>query len=208
MPERGRFIVLEGGEGVGKSTNLPAIHEYLQGRGIRVKMTREPGGTALGEQIRVLLLQGQAMPADSELLLMFAARAAHLAEVIQPALQNGEWVISDRFTDATYAYQGGGRGIPEARIAALETWVQGDLRPDLVLLLDAPVEVGRQRLSARGGVPDRFEQERAAFFERVRQVYLRRAQAANYRIIDASQPLTQVRADLLASVQAFFFPHG
>lgn len=208
MPERGRFIVLEGGEGVGKSTNLPIIQEYLQDRGIPVRMTREPGGTALGEQIRTLLLQGQAMPIDSELLLMFAARAAHLAEVIRPALQNGVWVVSDRFTDATYAYQGGGRGIPAARIATLETWVQGDLRPDLVLLLDAPVEIGRQRLSARGGSPDRFEQERTAFFERVRQIYLRRAQAPNYRIIDASQPLAQVRADLLAHIEEFFFSHG
>ena len=143
----GRFITLEGGEGVGKSSNLEFIRRHLEAAGKAVIVTREPGGTPLGEQVRGLLLDHRhnGMSADAELLLMFAARAEHLAQVIRPALAAGRWVLCDRFTDATYAYQGGGRGIATERIAVLETWVQGDLRPDLTLLLDAPVAVGMAR---------------------------------------------------------------
>ena len=195
----GKFITLEGIEGAGKSTQLAHLCARLTAAGKTVVRTREPGGTSLGEEIRALLLSPQhtGMTADAELLLMFAARAAHLAQVIQPALQAGQWVVCDRFTDATYAYQGGGRGIPVARIAALEEWVQGALRPDLTLLFDLPVDVGRDRAGARSA-PDRFERERDEFFERVRAAYLARAAAApqRYRVIDASQPLVDVTAAL------------
>lgn len=196
---RGRFITLEGSEGSGKSTNLAFIHQQLQAAGLDVILTREPGGTPLSEQIRELLLdhRNSAMHSDTELLLMFAARAQHINEVILPALERGQWVLCDRFTDATYAYQGAGRGIEMARIAQLEQWVQGDLRPDLTFFLDLPVSVGLARASERGE-PDRFEREQVDFFERVRQGYL--AQAARhprrYRLVDASQPLEQVQAQL------------
>lgn len=196
---RGRFITLEGGEGAGKSSNLEHIHRHLSGAGKHVIRSREPGGTPLGEQLRALLLdrnQG-AMADDTELLLMFAARAQHLAELIRPALARGDWVLCDRFTDATYAYQGGGRGIDPARIQTLEQWVQRELRPDLTLLLDLPVEQGLQRAGARSD-PDRFEQEQAAFFERVRAAYRERAreEPARFRLIDASRPLVEVQAQI------------
>ena len=197
MTERGKFITVEGIEGVGKSTNLEPIRSYLLSRGKDVVMTREPGGTPLGEEIRALLLDRQqtGMHPDTETLLMFAARAQHLAEVIIPALEQGQWVVCDRFTDATYAYQGGGRGIDATRIGALEQWVQGDLRPDLTLLLDAPTEVGMARASQRSHGADRFEREHADFFLRVRECYRQLAgEGGNrYRIIDASQPLAQVK---------------
>ncbi len=196
----GRFITLEGGEGVGKSSNLAFARQYLEAAGKTVVVTREPGGTPLGEQVRGLLLDPRfdGMSADAELLLMFAARAEHLAQVIRPALAEGKWVLCDRFTDATYAYQGGGRGLSVERIAVLEDWAQGSLRPDMTLLLDAPVEVGMARAGRRGGGADRFEQEHAAFFDRVRRTYLNMAERfpERYRIIDAAQDLPAVQAQL------------
>jgi len=196
---RGRFITLEGSEGSGKSTNLAYIHEKLQQSGVDVILTREPGGTPLGEQIRELLLdhRQQAMASDTELLLMFAARAQHLNELILPALEQGKWVLCDRFTDATYAYQGAGRGISEERIGLLEQWVQGDLRPDLTFFLDLPVDQGLARAGERSA-PDRFEREKIDFFERVRQGYLKQAEREpqRYRVVDASVPLEQVQSQL------------
>ena len=196
---RGRFITVEGGEGVGKTTNLEYIRAAIEHRGKTLHVTREPGGTPIAERIRSLLLDpaNTGMAADCELLLVFAARAEHLARVIRPTLEAGEWILCDRFTDATYAYQGGGRGLSRQRIGELETMVQGDLRPDLTLLLDVPVEIGLSRAGARGAL-DRFEQEEVAFFERVRQAYLERAAAApaRYRVIDASRPLVDVQAQI------------
>ena len=196
---RGRFITLEGSEGSGKSTNLAYIHQKLQQSGIEVILTREPGGTPLGEQIRELLLdhRQQAMASDTELLLMFAARAQHIHELILPALEEGKWVLCDRFTDATYAYQGAGRGISEERIAVLEQWVQGDLRPDLTFFLDLPVDQGLARAGERS-TPDRFEREQIDFFECVRQGYLKQAEREpqRYRVVDASVTLVQVQQQL------------
>lgn len=197
----GLFITLEGPEGAGKSTNREYLAELLMQAGIEVVLTREPGGTPLAERIRELLLapDSEVMAVDTELLLMFAARAQHLAGVIRPALARGAVVLCDRFTDATYAYQGGGRGVAYERIAILEQFVQGDLRPDLTLVFDLPVEVGLARAAARGKL-DRFEQEQQSFFEAVRQTYLARAAQApeRYRVLDAAQPLCQVQADLAA----------
>lgn len=196
---RGRFITLEGSEGSGKSTNLNYIHKRLQQSGIEVVLTREPGGTPLSESIRELLLdhRQQAMASDTELLLMFAARAQHLNELIIPALEAGKWVLCDRFTDATYAYQGAGRGISDDRIALLEQWVQGELRPDLTLFLDLPVAQGLARASERAEL-DRFEREEIDFFERVRQGYLNQARShpQRYRVVDASPTLPEVQAQL------------
>nr|WP_238348277.1 dTMP kinase [Pseudomonas sp. RW10S2] len=190
------FITLEGPEGAGKSTNREYLAARLREQGVDVVMTREPGGTPLAERIRELLLapSDEAMAADTELLLMFAARAQHLAEVIRPALARGAVVLCDRFTDATYAYQGGGRGLPVERIAVLEDFVQGALRPDLTLVFDLPVEVGLARAAARGRL-DRFEQEGQAFFEAVRQAYLQRAAQApqRYSLLDAGQSLEAVQ---------------
>jgi len=203
--KQGYFITLEGGEGAGKSTSLAFISDWLQRHGQEVIVTREPGGTELGEAIRNLLLHGRdGMHADTELLLMFAARAEHLSRVIRPALQRGAWVVCDRFTDATYAYQGGGRGIPHERIQLLEEWVQHGLRPDLTLLLDIPVAKGLARAGDRSR-PDRFERERTDFFERVRQSYLDAAskEPERFRVIDASQDIAAVEeqlASVLASV--------
>jgi dTMP kinase len=195
----GLFITLEGPEGAGKSTNREYLAERLRAEGIEVLLTREPGGTPLAERIReVLLTPGdEVMNADTELLLVFAARAQHLAEVIRPALAKGVVVLCDRFTDSTYAYQGGGRGLSLERIATLETFVQGDLRPDLTLVFDLPVEVGLARASARGRL-DRFELEGRVFFDAVRSAYLKRAEAdpQRYRLIDAAQPLAQVQQSL------------
>ena len=201
---QGKFITVEGSEGVGKSSNLAFIEDYLRNAGITIVRTREPGGTPLGEAIRELLLDARqnAMCDDTELLLMFAARAQHLAEVIRPALAAGQWVLCDRFTDATYAYQGGGRGVSMERIRVLEDWVQGELRPDHTLLLDMPVAAGLERAGARSE-PDRFEQEQHAFFERVREAYLARAQAEPGRIhvIDASPALDKVQAHIATVLQ-------
>jgi len=197
--KKGLFITLEGGEGAGKSTQMAYVEECLKKAGKTVHVTREPGGTALSESIRELLLDHRqtAMDADTELLLMFAARAQHLAELIRPALDAGQWVLCDRFTDATYAYQGGGRGIDIKRIEALEDWVQGSLRPDLTLLLDLPIDVGMSRAGERGEL-DRFEREQQDFFERVRNTYLNLAEQHpdRYRIVDASQNIPQVQAQI------------
>ena len=195
----GRFITLEGIEGVGKSTNLAFVADWLRRRGLAVVVTREPGGTPLAEKIRGLLLDSDAgsVPDAAELLLMFAARASHLAGLIEPALARGDWVICDRFTDATYAYQGGGRGLPEAWIADLERRIQGSRRPDLTLLLDASPQLTLSRRAARG-ISDRFERETEAFFGRVADAYRRRAarEPGRIRRIDASSALHQVQAEL------------
>ncbi|OAI09695.1 dTMP kinase [Methylomonas methanica] len=195
----GRFITLEGGEGVGKSTNLQFIKQLLEERGIPFVLTREPGGTGIAEKIRGILLERQAesLTEQAELLLVFAARAQHIQQVILPALQQGQWVVCDRFTDATYAYQGGGRNMNLQTIAWLENAVQGELRPDLTFVFDAPIEIGMQRAKHRGEL-DRFETEQLAFFERVRQAYLQRAATdlQRYKIIDASLPLHEVQQQL------------
>ena len=203
--KHGRFITLEGCEGVGKSTNLQFIKGLLLERQIDVIVTREPGGTELAEQIRHLLLakHHENITPEAELLLMFAARSQHIHHVILPALRQGQWVLCDRFTDATFAYQGGGREMDNNTIAWLEQTVQGDLRPDLTLLLDASVETGMQRAQNRG-LLDRFESERLEFFQRVRQAYLRRAKQNpdRYTIIDASLPLPEVQAQIRQTVDA------
>ena len=201
---KGKFVTLEGGEGVGKTTNLAFIREFLECRGIPALFTREPGGTDLGERIRELLLGGDNLVcAEAELLLMFAARAQHLNQVINPALESGSWVICDRFTDASFAYQGGGRGMGADFIATLEDQVQGAVRPDLTLLLDAPVSVGMLRAKQRGSV-DRFEAESLAFFERVRSAYLQRAklEPERIRIVDATQSLPEVQKAIARCLEA------
>ncbi len=198
---QGKFITVEGIEGVGKTTNINFIRQQLEAAGRDVVLTREPGGTPLGEAIRGLLLNPEytGMDSNCELQLMFAARAEHLAKVVWPALEKGQWVLCDRFTDATYAYQGGGRGIDIGVIARLEQLVQGDFRPDLTLLLDVPVAVGLARASKRGAL-DRFEQEKVEFFERVRNAYLDMAQRSpdRYRVVDASLPLDDVQIQIAA----------
>ena len=207
---RGAFVTLEGGEGVGKSTNLAFAARYLESRRIDVLTTREPGGTPLGETIRTWILDGDhgALSAEIEALLMFAARAQHLDAVIRPALAAGKWVVCDRFTDATFAYQGGGRGADARLLDALETGVQGGLEPDLTLLLDAPPEVGRRRIAAR--TPDHFERERAPFFERVRRGYLDRAKRnpKRIKIIDATAPLERVRDDIVRQLDILLGTFG
>jgi len=196
----GRFVTFEGIEGVGKSTQLVAACDYLQRLGIEVCVTREPGGTPLAENIRELLLDAKhtAMAPDAELLLMFAARAQHLAEKILPALAAGRWVLCDRFTDATYAYQGGGRGIGSERVATIEQWVQGTLQPDATILLDAAPEIGLARARSRGNDSDRFEREHLLFFQRVRDAYLQRAavQPDRFTVLDASEAVSQVTAEV------------
>lgn len=199
----GRFITLEGVDGAGKSTHIEWLVQALRARGLDVVSTREPGGTPLGERLRSLLLS-EPMGLDTETLLMFAARCEHLQQVIAPALARGAWVVCDRYTDATYAYQGGGRELGAARVAALEQWLQPTLRPDLTWLFDVPLEVARARMAGERQL-DRFEQEGQAFFERTRQAYHARVQADPERIhvIDASQPLAAVRAALEADLQRF-----
>jgi dTMP kinase len=193
---RGKFITLEGVEGVGKTTNLAFIKDYLEQHNIAVVVTREPGGTKLAEKIRQLLLDknSEAISEQAELLMMFAARAQHIKHVIEPALAQGQWVLCDRFTDATYAYQGGGRGMKISTIKQLEDLVQGSLRPDLTLLLDAPVEIGMARVRGRGAL-DRFELEKISFFESVRRAYLLQAELNPERIklIKANQALIDVQ---------------
>jgi dTMP kinase len=206
----GRFITLEGIEGAGKSTVARFILEWLRGRGQHAVLTREPGGTPLAERVRELVLKpdGEAIPPDAEMLLMFAARSIHLANLIRPALARGEWVICDRFTDATRAYQGGGRGLERARIESLASLVHADLQPDLTLLLDLPVALGSARAQARRGQADRFEQERGPFFERVRAAYLELAHAEprRFRIIDAGRDLPAVQASVATALQALQAP--
>lgn len=202
----GRFVTIEGVEGAGKSSVLDGVCQRLESLGIGVVRTREPGGTPVGEAIRDVLLDPAQTGMDEhcELLLMFAARAQHLDEVIRPALERGDWVVCDRFTDATYAYQGGGREMNEDAIAWLENWVQGSLRPDLTLFLDVPVNVGLERAGNRSD-PDRFEGERAVFFERVRNRYLQQARAEpeRFHVVDATQPLETVLAEVTAAVGQF-----
>lgn len=204
MSGRGRFITLEGGEGAGKSTNLRFVRERLERAGIEVVATREPGGTPLAEQIRALLLEVRAEPMAglTELLLVFAARAQHIDQVIEPALRRGAWVLCDRFTDATYAYQGGGRGLDAGAIAELEALVHGRLQPDLTLYLDLPPAAAAARLVGRE--LDRFERERADFFERVRACYLERAhRLGRMRVVDASASLEAVQQDIALALDAF-----
>jgi len=192
-------VTFEGGEGAGKSTNLEYVRNRLEAAGVPLLLSREPGGTALGEKIRALLLDpdNKGMSCDAELLLMFAARAEHLSSVIMPALQRGTWVLCDRFTDATYAYQGGGRGIGSERIALLEDWVQGGFQPDMTILFDLPIDVGMQRARQRAQL-DRFEQEQLSFFEAVRASYLERARhdPRRFRVVDASLELATVQQQL------------
>ncbi len=203
---QGSFITLEGIEGAGKSTCMAEVLTVLKENGLDVLETREPGGTPLGEDLRQLLLghKHTGMHEDTELLLMFAARAEHLQQKILPALREGQWVLCDRFTDASYAYQGGGRGMDMKRIATLETWVQGDIRPHLTLLMDLPVELGLERAGKRSS-PDRFESEALAFFQRVRQAYLDIAgrDPERVKIIDASRPLAEVQAQVRAAIETF-----
>lgn len=193
---RGKFITLEGMDGAGKSTHIPFIVSRLESRGIEVVSTREPGGTALGESLRQLLLH-QPMHPETETLLMFAARHEHIAQVIEPALARGAYVLSDRFTDATFAYQCGGRGVPASKVQMLEKWVQGSLQPDITLLFDVPIEISVQRLAGARN-PDKFEQENADFFARIRSAYLMRAQEdeARFRIIDANRSIKEVQNSL------------
>jgi dTMP kinase len=191
--KRGKFITLEGMDGAGKSTHIPNIIAALKARGVEVVATREPGGTRLGEQLRALLLH-DAMHPETETLLMFAARREHIATVIEPALKRGAYVLSDRFTDATYAYQCGAKGVASSKIKQLEKWVQGSLQPDLTLLFDVPVDISMKRL-ADAREPDKFERENAAFFEKLRSAYLSRAaeNPTRFRVIDANQALDKVK---------------
>ena len=193
MVSMGKFITLEGMDGAGKSTHIPTIVSALQAKGLEVISTREPGGTALGERLRDILLH-EPMHAETETLLMFAARQEHIATVIAPALARGAYVLSDRFTDATYAYQCGAKGVSVEKVVLLEQWVQAHLQPDLTLLFDVPVEVSMQRLAAARS-PDKFERENVDFFTRIRQYYLMRAQQnpARFRIINANQALDLVK---------------
>lgn len=203
---RGQFITVEGGEGAGKSSNLEFVTDLLQSQGIDVIFTREPGGTPLGEDIRKLLLghKHTGMSHDTELLLMFASRAEHIAQIIEPALEAGHWVLCDRFTDASYAYQGAGRGIPREKIAQLESWVQMGMKPDLTLLLDLPVDVGLER-AGRRSEPDRFESEQHNFFKAVRQGYLELAaeEPDRIKIIDAARPLSEVQVQIKNTIGLF-----
>jgi dTMP kinase len=212
VSEQGRFVTVEGIEGVGKTTQVARISSALNARAIPHIRTREPGGTPLAERIRELVLTvgAESLPATGELLLMFAARAVHLHNLIEPALAAGRWVVCDRFTDATYAYQGAGRGLGSDGIAQLETLVQGSRRPDLTLLLDVPVPIGLERARARNQgaaqpiAADRFERERAEYFERVRAGYLERARAEPQRIalIDAARGIEEVAADILQALES------
>ena len=191
---RGKFITFEGIDGAGKSSHVEWLASFLRDKGKIVHVTREPGGTELGEKLRELLLH-KTMHLETETLLMFAARREHLAKVIEPALSSGEWLVCDRFSDATYAYQGGGRGLDRAKLQQLEHWVHGHLQPDLTLLFDLPLDVARERIALASRVLDRFEQERADFHERVRQAYLERAHSSpmRIRVIDAQQSIEKIR---------------
>lgn len=204
MDRRGKFITLEGIDGAGKSTHMDWIRNFLQQRGVPVVITREPGGTPLGEALREVILH-QPMAAETEALLIFAARWEHLVQVIRPALAQGRWVVSDRFTDATFAYQGGGRGVADEKLAALETWVHPDLQPDLTLLFDVPEALAQQR---RGEVrkKDRFEGEEETFFARVRAKYQARARRYpdRIRVIDATHPIVGIQKELEVILASLF----
>jgi dTMP kinase len=202
MTPRGKFITLEGVDGAGKSTHTEWLSDSLRQHGLRVVTTREPGGTPLGERLRELLLN-EPMGLDTETLMMFAARCEHIRQVIEPALARGDWVVCDRFTDATYAYQGGGRQLDANRVAVLEQWVHPHLQPDRTWLFDVPLEIARARLDdARS--PDRFENEGAAFFQRIREVYLARARLypSRIRIVDGNRDISAIRAQLQTEIQA------
>ena len=192
--KRGKFITFEGIDGAGKSTHIAGVVEFLRARGLTVVATREPGGTSLGEQLRELLLH-EPMHLETEALLMFAARREHLDKVIEPALERGDWVVCDRFSDATYAYQSGGRGLDKAKFAVLEQWVHGHLHPDLTLLFDLSPTLAGDRIAAQGRDLDRFEQEKTDFHLRVRQAYLERAEANSQRIrvVNAAQPIPEIK---------------
>ena len=194
---KGKFITFEGIDGAGKSSHVEWLAETLRQRGLVVVVTREPGGTELGEKLRSLLLS-ESMHLETETLLMFAARREHLAQVIEPALKRGEWVVCDRFTDATFAYQGGGRGLDRNKLQQLEHWVHENLQPDLTLLFDLPLDVARERIALASRVLDRFEQERADFHDRVRQVYLDRAKhnPSRIRVIDGQETIENIRKSL------------
>lgn len=194
---KGKFITFEGIDGAGKSSHVEWLAEWLRTRGLVVHVTREPGGTELGEKLRTLLLN-EAMHLETETLLMFAARREHLARLIEPALARGEWVVCDRFSDATYAYQGGGRGLDRAKFLTLEHWVHGHVQPNLTLLFDLPLDVARERIALASRVLDRFEQERADFHERVRQAYIERAHnnPSRIQIVDANNSLENIRKSL------------
>lgn len=194
---KGKFITFEGIDGAGKSSHVDWLADWLRGRGLSVHVTREPGGTELGEKLRALLLS-EPMHLETETLLMFAARREHLARLIEPALARGEWVVCDRFSDATYAYQGGGRGLDRGKFLALEHWVHEHLQPDLTLLFDLPLDVARERIVLANRVLDKFEQERVDFHERVRLAYLERAHAnpTRMRVVDANQSREEIRARL------------
>jgi dTMP kinase len=200
--KRGKFITFEGIDGAGKSTHIPFVSECLRARGIELVSSREPGGTALGEKLRELVLH-ETMHLETEALLMFASRREHVAQVIEPALARGAWVVSDRFTDASFAYQGGGRGLARAKLEALEQWVHPDLQPDLTLLFDVPLEVARARLDATREL-DKFEQEQADFFNATRNEYLRRAAQfpQRFRVIDSARPIPEIRRQLQAIVES------
>ena len=202
--KRGKFITLEGVDGAGKSTHVGWIADLLRSSGVELVVTREPGGTQLGEQLRALVLS-EPMHIDTETLVMFAARREHMAQLILPALDAGQWVLSDRFTDATFAYQGGGRQMPAERIAALEAWVQGDFQPDLTLVFDVPLEVAESRRAGRSG--DRFEAEDRLFFERVREGYLRRAREfpRRVKVIDSAKSVDQIRKELEETISTNCF---
>lgn len=202
-PQRGYFITFEGIDGAGKSTHIAYVAALLENSGKQVVVTREPGGTKLGEALRELLLH-QEMHPETEALLMFAARKEHIVRVIEPALQSGTWVLSDRFTDASFAYQGGGRGLDKNKLQQLESWVHPHLQSDLTFLFDVPPEVASARLDAVRA-PDKFESEKEAFFKRVREAYLHRAAkfAARFRIIDSTQSIPEIQAKLQGIVQSF-----
>lgn len=200
-PYPGRFITFEGIDGAGKSTHIEYVTGLLQAQNRQVVVTREPGGTVLGEKLRKMLLHDK-MNLETEALLMFAARREHLAEVIEPALERGDWVVSDRFTDASFAYQGGGRGLPLEKLRQLETWVHPRLQPDLTVLFDVSPDIAQKRLEAVRS-PDRFEREKAGFFNRVRTEYLRRAGEfpGRFRIIDSSRPIGEIRETLKTLIE-------
>ena len=203
MSARGRFITFEGIDGAGKSSQIAAVTELLRSRGLGVVQSREPGGTPLSEKLRSIVL-ADPMHLETEALVMFAARREHLAQVIEPALARREWVVCDRFSDATYAYQVGGRGLSEEKFRSLEQWVHPQLQPDLTLLFDVPPALAAERLASGRDEADRFEREQRDFFERVRLAYLRRAEANQGRIavVDAARPINEVTADVLARVGA------
>jgi len=205
---QGRFITIEGVEGVGKSTNIALAKSLLEARGYEVLLTREPGGTPTGERIREILLDKdeQAMTAMTELLLVFAARSQHVSQVIMPALAAGQWVISDRFTDSSYAYQGGGRELGIETVAALDAQVLADFRPDLTIVLDVDIATGLER-ATREAEADRFESEQTSFFQRVRETFLTLAEADRYRVIDAGQPIEKVQVDLTEVIVEFIGSH-